>query len=264
MSTPARLRLHKTFHKRYTMKLDNLCIILVEPKGSLNIGSTSRAMMNFGLSDLRLVNPIADHLNDDARKMAVRSTPILEKAKIFSNLGDALADTHYSIATTRRFGKYRERFLLPDEAARLLLPLTMEGKIALVFGREDSGLATSELDKCQRLLTIQTHENLKSLNLAQSVSICLHEIFSVYKSDRPKPGASKKLAPGQELESLFAHMRETLIEIDYSDKQNPDHILRAFRAILGRAQLDLREVQIFHGLFSRIDWIDGQRKKNIK
>lgn len=220
--------------------------------------------MNFGISDLRLVNPVADHLNDEARKMAVRATTILEKASIFTSLTKALADTHFSVATTRRFGKYRERFLHPDEGARLLLPLTSKGKIALVFGREDSGLSTSELGCCQRLMTIPSHEDLKSLNLAQSVAICLFQIYTQYKSQIIQPNEPKKLASGAAKEALFNHMRETLLEVDYLDRQNPDHILRTFRAIFGRAQLDDREVRILHGLFSRIDWIDGQRKNSAK
>jgi tRNA/rRNA methyltransferase len=220
-------------------------------------------MMNFGLSELRLVNPVADHLNDEARRMAVRATPILEKATVFADLKQALADTHFSCATTRRLGKYRGRFLLPETAADLLLPLTREGKIALVFGREDQGLATSELECCQRLLTIPTHGNLKSLNLAQSVAICLYQIFCRHKSEKSQP-KSKKFASGKSIESLYAHMRETLLEVDYLDPQNPDHILRSFRAIFGRAQLDEREVRIIHGLFSKIDWIDEQRKQSAR
>jgi tRNA/rRNA methyltransferase len=92
------------------------------------------------------------------------------------------------------------------------------------------------------------------------VAICLYHIFALYKSENSLPGNTKKFASNRSTASLYAHMRETLLEIDYLDPQNPDHILRSFRAILGRAQLDEREVKILHGLFSRIDWIDAQRK----
>ena len=74
------------------MTLDNLCVVLVAPSGALNIGSVARAMANFGLSDLRLVAPQTDHLQDEARKMAVKATPILEQARVCAELADALAD----------------------------------------------------------------------------------------------------------------------------------------------------------------------------
>lgn len=243
------------------MILDNICVVLVEPKGSLNIGSVSRVMLNFGLSNLRLVNPAASHLNDEARRMAVKSTPLLEKAAIYATLGEALADCHVAMATTRRFGKYRQRLLLPEEAAKEIIPLAKGGMTALVFGREDHGLSTDEIDHCQHILTIPTHPDLKSLNLSQSVGICLYEIFRAYKSDTNTDAGGKKFASGESQEAMFSHMQETLSNVDFLDPQNPQHIIRTFRKIFGRAHLDEREVKILQGLWSRIDWIDAQRPK---
>lgn len=243
------------------MKLENICVVLVEPQGPLNIGSVSRAMMNFGISDLRLVNPATNHLNEDARRMAVNATTILEKARRYDDLPKALADCHFSLATTRRLGRYRERILHPEDAATLILPLSASGKTALVFGREDHGLFTKEIDHCQRILTIPTHPDLKSLNLAQSVAISLYHIFASYRSAKSASGKSKKLATGKSVEQMFTHMRDTFLDIGYLDPKNPDHILRTFRSILGRAQLDEREVRILHGLMSKIDWLKEQSEK---
>lgn len=245
------------------MILANLCIVLVEPQGPLNIGSVCRAMLNFGFSELRLVNPQADHLSDDARRMAVKATPLLEKATIFHSLREALADCHFAMATTRRFGKYREDFLLPAQAAEYMLPMTHDAKTALVFGREDHGLFTSELELCQRLITIPTEKKLPSMNLAQAVTICLYEFHNAAKSRAINhPPGKKSTASGEKIEAMIQHMRNTLLEIRYLDPQNPDHILRAFRQLFGRARLDDRDVQIFQGLWSRIDWIESERRKN--
>jgi len=241
--------------------LQNIAVVLVEPQGALNIGSVARAMMNFGFTDLRLVNPAADPLAEDARRMAVKARSVLEEAKIFSDLAAALADCQMSFGTTRRFGKYREDFLHPDEAARYLLPLTETGRVALVFGREDKGLATAELDLCQRFVTIPTGDLLPSMNLAQAVSLCLYETAKTCGEQRGKRHGRKVLAEGEVLEGLYTHMRRTLLDIDFLDAQNPDHILRTFRRIFGRAGLNDREVRILHGLFSKIDWIEGDRKK---
>lgn len=242
------------------MLLDQLSIVLVAPSGALNIGSTARAMANFGVSSLRLVAPQTDHLQDAARKMAVKATPILEQATLHDQLAEALADCHFALGTTRRFGKYRENLLHPDEAARTLLPLLDKGRVALVFGREDRGLKTEELDLCQRLITIPTSEQLPSMNLAQSVAVCLYEIART-RGAGAIAGGQRRLAGVVQLEDLFTHMRGTFQTIDYLDRQNPEHILRAFRRFLGRAALDPREVRILRGLLSQIDWVESERRR---
>lgn len=242
------------------MTLDNLCVVLVAPSGALNIGSVARAMANFSISDLRLVAPQTDHLQDDARKMAVKATPILEQARVYAELAEALADCHMALGTTRRFGKYRENLLHPDEAAQTLLPLLPKGHVALVFGREDRGLKTEELDLCQRHVTIPTSDRLPSMNLAQSVAVCLYEIAKSHGSGGAA-GTGRKLATVAQLEDLFGHMRQSYNDIGYLDPQNPEHILRAFRRFLGRAALDPREVRILRGMLSQIDWVAAERRR---
>ena len=239
----------------------NICVVLVEPQGPLNIGSVCRSMANFGLSELRLVNPQADHLCHDARKMAVKATPILEQATLFESIQSALSDCHFSVATTRRIGKYRADLLDPAQAAQEVVTLSKVSKTALVFGREDHGLYTSELEKCQRLLTIPTHKNFPSMNLAQAVTLCLYEINNAQHKQNSNEKSIKKLASNELLESMLQHMRTTLLEVEYLDPQNPDHIIRSFRQIFGRAKLNEREVRMLHGLWRRIDWLDGERKK---
>lgn len=243
------------------MNFSNITVVLVEPQGPLNIGAVCRAMMNFGFSDLRLVNPQTDHLVDDARRMAVKAGGLLEQATLFSDLQDALQDCQLALATTRRFGKYREDFLHPDQAADYLLPWTEKGRVALVFGREDKGLTTSELDLCQRLITIPTNDQLPSMNLAQSVVLCLYETAKAQAAVQGKTAGRKKLATNKVLESMYGHMRRTLCDIGFLDPQNPDHILRSLRRIFGRAGLNDREVRILRGLWSRLDWLEGERRK---
>jgi tRNA/rRNA methyltransferase len=242
------------------MNLNNIAIVLVEPQGPLNIGSVCRAMMNFGFSDLRLVNPATDHLADDARRMAVRAIPLLERARLYADLGSALADCQLALGTTRRFGKYREDFLHPDEAASFLLPMSDTGRVAWVFGREDKGLETAELDLCQRFVTIPTWDACPSMNLAQSVTVCLYETARAFGRAAGKAGGRKRTSSIATLEGMYGHMRRTLTEIGFLDPQNPDHILRSFRRIFGRAGLNDRDVRILRGLWSRIDWLNGQRK----
>lgn len=240
--------------------LSRIAVVLVEPQGALNIGSTCRAMANFGFSDLRLVAPRIDHLGEDARRMAVKALPLLEQARVFPDLAAALEDCRLVLGTTRRFGKYREDFLHPEGAARMLLPVGEESPAALVFGREDKGLLTAELDLCQRFVTIPTSEALPSMNLAQAVSLCLYSVWREATADRGEKPPGRRTALHGEVEGLFCHMRRTLLDIGFLDPQNPDHILHSFRRIFGRAGLNSREVRILHGLMSRIDWLEGERR----
>ena len=240
--------------------LKRIRVVLVEPQGDRNIGSVARAMANFGFSSLYLVNPQIDHLGEEARKMAVRAAPVLESAQVCASLEQALQGCRLAVGTTRRFGKYREDFIAPEQLAESLAPAGDE-PVALVFGREDKGLLTSELDLCQILLTIPTRDELPSMNLASSVVLCLHALARGLEVATSEPPKGDPLASSEELENMFAHMRRSLLEIEYLDPQNPEHILRAFRRLFGRTRLDRREVKILQGLWSRIDWLESERQR---
>jgi len=240
--------------------LERFRVVLVEPQGDRNIGSVARAMMNFGFRELVLVNPQVDHCSDEARKMAVRAAPVLEQATLCSSLEQALSGCRLAVATTRRFGKYREDFIAPDQLAEALAPAG-DGDVALVFGREDKGLLTEELDLCQLLLTIPTRDELPSMNLASSVVVCLHALARDLGAGGTEPPEGDPPATIDELETMYRHMRTTLVDIEYLDPQNPEHILRAFRRLFGRTTLDRREVRILQGLWSRIDWLEGERRR---
>ena len=241
------------------MSSEKLAVVLVESQGARNVGSVCRAMLNFGFTDLRLVNPQVDHLSQDARQMAVKAFGVLENARIFYSLEEALSDCVLSFGTTRRFGRYRENLLHPDEVANRLLSIAPEDMVALVFGREDRGLLTSELDLCQHFVTIPTNKKLPSMNLAQAVGLCLYEVSKARGQYAEYPHGRKKPANNKQSEALYQHMRQSLIEIGYLNSQNPDHILRSFRRILGRSGLNDREVRILRGLFNRIDLYSGNK-----
>lgn len=241
--------------------MDNVSLILVEPQGPINVGSVCRSMMNFGCHELRLVNPCAGYNSLQARKMALKAESILHQATVFSTLKEALADCHLSFGTTRRFGKYREAFLSPEQAAGCAFSQPPSIRTAFVFGREDRGLHTSELDLCHLFVTIPTHEGYPSMNLSQSATLLLYELRKASLVKKVVTEAQPVTASTEKIEDMFQHMRRTLTDIKYLDHQNPDHILRSFRRLFGRTQLDEREVRILRGLWSRIDWIEGERKK---
>jgi len=244
------------------MKYDNLSVVLVAPQGPLNVGSTCRTMMNFGFSDLRLVNPCEEYQGLEARKMALSAQPMLKNAKVFDRLEDALADCHLAFGTTRRFGKHRNNLLPPDVAGEKIADLDDSVRCALVLGREDSGLTTEELSLCQHFITIPTAEAFASMNLSHALTLFLYEIAKGMKSSHQRPPVAQgQLATMEASEQMYTHMRETLCAIEYLDPQNPNHLLKTFRRIFSRASLGERDVKIIRGLMSRIDWIHEHPKE---
>ncbi|MBU8910995.1 MAG: RNA methyltransferase [Desulfobacterales bacterium] len=243
------------------MKPENFVIILVQPQGPINIGSVCRTMMNFGFTQLRLVNPTKHYKSLLAKKMALSAFTVLENALIFDDLQSALSDIQIAFGTSRRFGKYRKNFFTPSGAAEKIREKYQETNCALVLGPEDTGLETKDLDLCQHFVTIPTHDAYPSMNLSHALAVLLYEVS--LKSDSgekffdPLP---KKLAAGDEIEHMFAHMKDSLLKIDFLDQQNPDHLLRTFRRIFGTAGLTSRDVRIIRGMMSRIDWTEDQRR----
>lgn len=155
--------------------LDRTAVILVEPQTPGNLGMVSRAMKNMGLRELRVVKGCRiDH--PDAFKFAVSARDVLLGAARFESLAEALADTTFSIATTRRLGKYRQETMEPAEAVARLCSRIGAGRAALVFGREDNGLSTDELALCRWQATIPTSDEYGSLNVAQAVLIFCYEL----------------------------------------------------------------------------------------
>lgn len=231
---------------------DAISIVLVEPQSPGNVGMVCRAMKNMGLTDLRIVKgcPI-DH--PEAYKFAVSARDLLQQARIFPSLPEALADTELSVATTRRHGKYRQEIHTPREIVRKISDHLSGNRAALVFGREDNGLTTEELSCCRWLATIPTDDDYGSLNLAQAVLLFCYELSTGFGAALDAV-PERSLASTGNLEVLYTHMERTFLRIGFLNPQNPAHIMRTMRRIFARAELDEREVSILRGLMTQIDW----------
>lgn len=234
--------------------LDKIAIVLVEPQQPGNIGAAARAMANMGLSRLVLVRPVA-HLVPEAFKMALAARPILESAVVEADLARALAGFGFVAGSTRRGGAVRRGRVTPRQLAAELPAVAAANEVALLFGREDSGLTNEELQYCQRLVTIPSSPGFGSLNLSQSVLTLAYEIFLAAGADGTGgSGAPARRAPTADLEGLYAQMEHVLLEIGYLDPANPSHMMRVFRRLLGRAGPDPREVRALRGIFRQMAW----------
>lgn len=245
------------------MNRKNFFIILVEPQGPINIGAVCRTMMNFGFTELRLVNPTRHYRSLLAKKMALSAFSVLENARVFDDLPAALSDIQVAFGSTRRFGKYRKNFFTPAGAAKKLQDDYSANQCALVLGPEDSGLETKDLSLCKHFITIPTHDAYPSMNLSHALAVMLYEISIKSDITKATPDVpAKNLATGNDIELMFDHMKKSLLSIDYLDRNNPEHLLRTFRRIYSEASLTPRDVKIIRGLMSRIDWTETQRRKN--
>lgn len=237
--------------------LDRVAIVLVEPREPGNIGAAARAMANMGLSRLVLVRPPA-FLVPDAFRMALAARPILESAAVANDLAEALAGFAFVAGTTRRVGAGRRGRVTPRALAAELPALADADDIALLFGREESGLTNEELQYCQRLVTIPSGAAFGSLNLAQSVLLLAYEIFLVAAAPLGEHSSPRRRAATAELEGLFGQMERVLLEIGYLDPGNPARMMRVFRRLVGRAGPDEREVRALRGIFRQVAWYAGR------
>src|SRR5579863_9907991 len=236
--------------------LGNFTFVLVRPLQAGNVGSAARALKNMGLGDLRLVAPRPAASGRAAASMAVHGADILHSAQRHDSLAEALADCSLAVGTTCRPGLYRSVIALREAAAQLVAEAGAN-RIAIIFGPEDTGLVNRDLKLCQRLITIPTAPAYPSLNLAQAVMLVAYELMLAAGAARELPAAEPH-APAGAVDAMMERLAEALVSIGFLPAENPEHIMFALRAILGRAGIGPRELDILSGLARQIRWFaDG-------
>lgn len=231
---------------------ERFVVVLNETQDIVNIAATMRAMMNMGLYRLRLVRPA---LFDAYRIAGIAhgSEPYLDKVEFFETLDDALADVALSVGTTARWRTSQFVWQHPREAAPELLdfPASDEKPIALVFGREDAGLTTEQIDRLDRLITIPTNPKHPSLNLAQAVLLVAYELRMASEGERTALPTSRRTAPPAstaELNAMFDDIETSLGLIDFFKKRQPAMIMRTVRVAARAASLNQRQAKLFRAM----------------
>lgn len=232
--------------------LDNIRVVLVGPLYGGNVGSVCRAMANTGMSDLALVAPRNLDM-DEARKMACHATNILEERSTHESLPEATGDCGMIVGTSAREGLYRQHARPPREWAPDILKSASRGRVALVFGREDKGLSNEELAICTQIIQIPTSPSYTSLNLAQAVLICCHEVFVATGIYEP-PEEKSPLAAAELRERMFDMWRDTMLTIGFMEEEKADHMMQGFRRIMGRGAMTTDDVRIMMGLARQAEW----------
>ena len=232
-----------------------LKIVLVEPAGTINVGSVARLCENFNINELRLVSPKCDYLAKESKKMAVRGIKILEEAKIYKDLNSALSDCSRIIATCGRKDHGEIPLFSNKDALRWALESDREETIAIVFGREDRGLSNEELLKANKVISLNTSDNYPSLNLSHAVAIVLHQLNQFNKLDLVKPNI-KNSSPSNliTLEDCINDLGSLLIDIGFLMKHTYKAKITKIKQMLIRAEVKDDEVALIRGIISQTRW----------
>jgi tRNA/rRNA methyltransferase len=247
--------------------LSNCRVVLLRPRIAANLGATARAMRNMGLRDLVLVAPEADPLDAEARRLSTHGEKILQRARVVSELGQAVEDCVLVAATSAKTGGLfrRQSVGLPEEIGPLLAEEMAHAPVALIFGPEATGLTDTEIVRCHYLIHIPADSDYPTLNLAQAVAICLYELRRAWlkKMATKTSEASKTLevCPMEMQERMFASLRAALEEIHFLYGPQADSLMHGLRHLIGRAKPTRMEVDLLFGLARQIHWyVDHHRE----
>ncbi len=206
-----------------------------------NIGAAARVMLNFGLTDLRIVKPRDGWPNERALDMAVGAREVVEQAKIYESLNEATANLQFLYATTARTREMDKEVVTPREIA-------LHGATGFVFGPERTGLTNEDITLCDKIISIPVNEKFSSLNLAQTVAIIAYEV-----SGLKIVAGKRELASKEEIASLFSHLESELDARGFFQEPNKKPgMIANIRTMLARAEFSGQEVRTFRGIIKAL------------
>ena len=229
--------------------LDSVVVVLFEPLDPVNIAATVRAMKNMGVGTLRLVRPV-EYDVVRLEGIAHNTMEVIERIRHFETFDDAVADCVRVVGFTARRRAANLRLIDPKAAAAELLEVAPEGRVALVFGREDSGLPNEILDRVHAAVTIPT-TNHASLNLAQAALIGLYELHLAAADATRAIAPPRKDAPpatNEQFEQFFGDAERALHAIEFFKTHFPEHIMRTLRSLTFRAAPNAREIGLLRAI----------------
>ena len=268
--------------------LEQVKIVLVNTTHPGNIGAAARAMKTMGLDQLALVAP-RRFPSAECTARAAGADDILARAAVFASVEEAVADCGLVFGTSARTRSIAWPEVTPETAATQIAG-TAGGGAAVLFGRESSGLSNEELEICHAMIRIPTNAEFASLNIAQAVQIICYEISKQYLAretgsgdgfqsvpegdgERSEAlGTDLKSVPGsigegaespattREMEYLYEHFEQTLIDIGYLDPEKPRRLMRRIRRLFNRARLDSNEYNILRGILTAVQKAAGKRE----
>ena len=240
--------------------LQNIRVVLVNTSHPGNIGGAARAMKNMGLSRLVLVDPL--HFpSHEASARASGADDVLAGAQVVATLEEALVGCTLVIGTSARDRRIPWPMLDPRECGAKVIEDAGQGaEVALVFGREHSGLTNDELQRCHYHVHIPSNPDFSSLNLGAAVQVLAYEVRMAWLAIEGRPSKVEKvevasvrsgeLATMDEMELFYEHLEKTLVEIGFLDPEKPKHLMSRLRRLYGRSSVNRSEMSILRGILT--------------
>ncbi len=233
----------------------NPAIILVQPQLGENIGKTARAMLNFGLTDLRMVSPRDGWPNPSAGPAASGADTVLDQAKVYATVAEAVADCHRVFAATVRDRDMPKPVATPQAAAQIVAEHdASDMNCGFLFGREASGLSNEDVSHADIVLTVPVNPSFGSLNLAQAVILIAYELFNITSTAEPVvPAVREGSASKGESEGLHQHLVDELISRGYFRSEGREATQqRTLRNLILNAGFSSQEVQTLRGVIKSL------------
>jgi TrmH family RNA methyltransferase len=248
-----------------SLLVDNLRVVLVAARNPLNIGAAARAMSNFGVRRLRVVNPYEVAFQE--ARSAVGAAGLLAKAEQYVNLAEAVADCRLVVGTTAAARReLQHRLLRLDKGGLAIKQQLKTGPVALVFGSERFGLSNEEMSHCHWMMRIPTREEHGSMNLGQAVAVCLYELVRGQKTVPTKTAAGQKEktpAKSGEVDRLTGVLLEVLRDSGFVNPRVAT-AEEKLRRLIRRLTLSADDAEVLLGMMRQIAWKLGTNEKNGK
>ncbi|MCO4206412.1 tRNA (cytosine(32)/uridine(32)-2'-O)-methyltransferase TrmJ [Aeromonas hydrophila] len=233
--------------------LDQIRIVLVNTSHTGNMGSAARAMKTMGLSQMVLVDPQAQP-DDNAYALAAGASDLLANARIVSTLDEAIADCGLVIGTSARSRTLSWPMLDPREAGEKLVTEGMQHPVALVFGRERTGLTNDELQKCHYHVAIAANPEYSSLNLAMAVQTLCYEVRMHWLQQEQvgETDMAVDYPSAEQLEGFYQHLEQTLLKTGFIVDDHPGQVMSKLRRLFNRARPEAVELNILRGILTSV------------
>ena len=228
-------------------------IVLVETSHPGNIGSVARAMKNMGLANLALINP-KKFPHQEATALAGNATDVLEKAKIFTSIQEAVKHSKVIYATSARDRTIEWPTLSARDAASEMQELIEnEIEVSILFGREDRGLTNEELQLANKHLIIPAHPDYPVLNIAMSTQVVCYELYQAAQNNSVEPWQDFPEYTSEELNNLIEHFNETVEALELVDPNNPKQIMVRMERMFRRLYPDQMEGNFLRGFLKAVN-----------
>ena len=248
--------------------LSRIRVVLVNTGHPGNIGAVARAMKNMGISKLYLVDPSHPPLHPYAVSRAAGADNILDDAVTVDKLVDAVADCSWVVGASARLRSIPVPVYEPRECAEKAIDMDNTNEVALVLGRERTGLTNEELECCNYLVHIPADPDYSSLNIAAAAQVLLYEFRMAARQQVGVKMAENepqyRLANNTEMEGMYGHFEQALTELGFLKTKEPGLLMRRLRRLFNRAKLDTKEMSILRGILSASQGSKYKHQSNDK